>query len=55
MPGRELKATKSVTLEPNWDGMRRWVVEAVYPSDPAKAREIAEAMGCEAPELPEED
>ena len=44
--------TKTITIEPSWPAMRRWVLH-VYRTDPARAIEIAEAMGCEAPELPE--
>jgi len=46
---------KTITLEPNWEGVRRWVVECVFPSDPEHAREIAAAMGSEAPDLPPKD
>ncbi|OPZ65188.1 MAG: hypothetical protein BWY85_00726 [Firmicutes bacterium ADurb.Bin506] len=45
---------KHITVEPHWPGMRRWVL-AMYQTDPDKAREIAAQMGCEAPELPEEE
>lgn len=41
---------ETINLEPNWEGMRRWVINMAK-SDPVKAKEIADAMGREAPEL----
>ncbi len=46
--------TESINLEPNWEGMRAWVLN-VYKTDPATARKIAADMGSEAPELPEDE
>lgn len=40
---------QTINLEPNWAGVRRWLLEAVAPFDEAKARELAESLGCEAP------
>lgn len=45
--------TRTINITPNWEGMRKWVLH-VYESDPETAREIAKAMGCEAPDLPDE-
>lgn len=47
----EIPITGTVTLEPHWPGVRRYV-EAMFRSDPDHAREIASSMGCEAPNLP---
>lgn len=42
---------KYVTVEPNWDNLRRWVL-ALYLTDPERAKNIAATMGSEAPEFP---
>ena len=42
---------KYIVVEPDWNGMRRWVL-ALYMTDPEKALSIAAEMGCEAPEFP---
>lgn len=41
---------ESITLEPNWDGMRAWV-RHVYRTDPVTAMKIAAEMGPEAPDF----
>ncbi len=43
----------TINIEPDWDGMRRWVL-VVFKTDPELARHIASKMGSEAPEFPEE-
>jgi hypothetical protein len=40
--------TESINIEPDWDGMRRWVL-TVFKTDPATACKIAAEMGAEAP------
>lgn len=40
-----------INLEPNWDGVRAWVLH-VHKTDPMLARKLASEMGREAPELP---
>lgn len=42
---------RTVNIEPHWESLRRYVL-AMFETEPEVAREIAEAMGCEAPELP---
>lgn len=42
----------TINITPNWEHMRKWVLH-VCKTDPDTARNIAEAMGCEAPELPD--
>lgn len=49
--GDEIPTTGTVTLEPHWPNVRRYVV-AVHRSDPAHAQDIAATLGCEAPNLP---
>lgn len=41
----------TINVEPNWDGMRTWVLH-IYKTDPMLARKIAADMGREAPDLP---
>jgi hypothetical protein len=41
---------ETVNVEPNWDGMRRFV-QNIAKTDPATARKIAAEMGDEAPYL----
>lgn len=54
--GEEVRAaeTVAVTLTPNWEGLRAFV-RHVFRTDPKAARAIAAEMGCEAPDLPQED
>lgn len=42
----------TITVEPDWGGLRRWLLEAVFPTDPVTARKIAAEMGSEAPVFP---
>lgn len=42
---------KYIVVEPDWRGMRRWVL-ALYMTDPEQAKKIAAEMGSEAPEFP---
>lgn len=49
----EHRQRRSISLEPNWEGMRKWVLH-VHRTDPELARRIAMDMGREAPELPDE-
>lgn len=44
---------KTINLEPNWEGVRRFVL-SIYQIDPQRARDIAAEMGCEAPTFPDE-
>lgn len=41
----------TITLEPNWEAMRRYVLH-VHGTDPGAAQKLADAMGNEAPKLP---
>lgn len=48
-PGNESEPQpQTVNIEPDWEGMRRWV-EALKQTDPETAAKIEEAMGNEAP------
>lgn len=42
---------ETIRLEPHWPGLRRYVVALAKSGELAHAREIASAMGCEAPDL----
>lgn len=50
----ETHAAETVDVTPNWEGLRRFVLH-VFRTDPKTARKIAAEMGCEAPDLPQEN
>jgi hypothetical protein len=47
----DIPTTGTITLEPNWEGVRRYVVAMARGGNLPQARTIAATMGCEAPDL----
>lgn len=45
---------RTIDITPDWEGMRRFVLH-IFRTDPKTARKIAAEMGCEAPDLPQEN